>query len=175
MAEKYLMRLGDTLQEVEVEEGPKGLRVRINNRWHTISLKQISDTGLFSLIVDNRPHEFFAEERSGGFDIVIGPQRYSVLLEGRERRVPSPPARPVTAKPEEPAEWVVVSPMIGVVREVYASPGDFVKTGDILLVIEAMKMNNDLKAQRAGRVRGVYVAPGERVEQGRALLLLAQD
>jgi acetyl/propionyl-CoA carboxylase alpha subunit len=172
MAEKYLMRLGDALREVEVEEGPKGLRVRVNNRWHTISLKQIGHTGLFSLIVDNRPYEFFAEERSGGFDIIIGSRGYSVLLQTRERRMAPLPAR-AEAEPE-PSEWLVLSPMMGVVRQVYASVGDTVKPGDILMVIEAMKMNNDLKARRSGRVQAVYVSPGERVEQGRALLRLAQ-
>ena len=174
MAEKYLMRLTDAVREVEVEEGPHGLRVRINDRWHTISLKQIGHTGLFSLIVDNRPQEFFAEERSGGFDIVIGSRRYSVLFEGREKRLPPLPAR-APAEPEGPSEWVVVSPMMGVVREICVSPGDAVKAGDILMVIEAMKMNNDLKARRSGKVEGVYVSPGQRVEEGRALLLLAQD
>jgi biotin carboxyl carrier protein len=173
MAEKYLMRLGDTVREVEVEEGPKELRVRVNNRWHTISLKQIGYTGLFSLIVDNHPHEFFAEERSGGFDIVIGSRAYSVLLETPERRVAPLPARPVTAEPPEAGDWLVLSPMMGIVREIYVSIGDTVKTGDILIVIEAMKMNNDLKARRSGRVQRVYVSPGERVEQGGALLLLA--
>jgi biotin carboxyl carrier protein len=64
--------------------------------------------------------------------------------------------------------------MMGIVREIYVSAGDNVKAGDILLVIEAMKMNNDLKARRIGRVRRVYVSQGQRVEQGRALLRLAQ-
>jgi len=172
MAEKYLMRLADALREVEVEEGPKGLRVRVNNRWHTISLKQIGHTGLFSLIVDNRPHEFFAEERSGGFDIVIGSRAYSVLLEGRERRAPSLPAKALAAEPAKAGDWLVLSPMMGIVKEIYVSKGDTVKTGDTLIVIEAMKMNNDLKARRSGRVQKVYVSPDERVEQGRALLLL---
>jgi len=173
MAEKYLMRLGDTLREMEVEEGPKGLRVRVNDRWHTISLKQIGHTGLFSLILDNCPHEFFAEERSGGFDIVIGSRAYSVLLEGRERRMAPLPAKALAAEAAGAADWLVLSPMMGIVKEIYASMGDFVKEGDILMVIEAMKMNNDLKARRSGRVQRVYVSPGERVEQGRALLLLA--
>jgi biotin carboxyl carrier protein len=172
MAEKYLMRLADALREVEVEEGPKGLRVRVNKRWHTISLKQIGHTGLFSLIVDNRSHEFFVEERSGGFDIVIGSRAYSVLLEGRERRAPSLPAKAVAGEPAEAGDWLVLSPMMGVVKEIYVSKGDTVKAGDTLIVIEAMKMNNDLKARRSGRVHRVYVSPGERVEEGRALLLL---
>jgi biotin carboxyl carrier protein len=173
MAEKYLMRLGDTLREVEVEEGPKGLRVRVNNRWHTISLEQIGYTGLFSLIVNNHPHEFFAEERSGGFDIVIGSRAYSVLMETPEKQVAPLLARPAAAGPSEAGDWLVLSPMMGVVRELRVSQGDTVEAGDILVVIEAMKMNNDLKAQRSGRVQKVYVSPGERVEQGRALLLLA--
>jgi biotin carboxyl carrier protein len=172
MAEKYLMRLGEALREVEVEEGPKGLRVRVNNRWHTISLKQIGYTGLFSLIVDNHPYEFFSEDRSGGFDIVIGSQGYSVLLETRERRAAPLPAKALAEAPEA-ADWVILSPMMGVVREICVALGDTVKAGDILVVIEAMKMNNDLKAQRSGRVQKIYVSPGERVEQGRALLLLA--
>jgi len=168
-----LMRLGDALREVEVEEGPKGLRVRVNNRWHTISLEQIGYTGLFSLIVNNHPHEFFAEERSGGFDIVIGSRAYSVLMETPEKRAVPLPARPVAAEPSEAGDWLVLSPMMGVVWEIRVSQGDTVEAGDILVVIEAMKMNNDLKAQRSGRVQKVYVSPGERVEQGRALLLLA--
>jgi biotin carboxyl carrier protein len=173
MAEKYLMRLGDALREVEVEEGPKGLRVRIDNRWHTISLEQIGDAGLFSLIVDNRPYEFFAEEHGGGFDIVIGSRAYSVLLEAPERRAAPLPEKPEAAEPPEAGDWLILSPMMGIVREIRVSMGDMVKTGDILIVIEAMKMNNDLKARRSGRVQRVYVSPGERVEQGGALLLLA--
>jgi biotin carboxyl carrier protein len=172
MAEKYLMRLADALREVEVDEGPKGLRVRVNKRWHAISLKQIGHTGLFSLIVDNHPHEFFAEERSGGFDIVIGSRAYSVLLEGREKPARPLPAKALAAEKAEAADWLVLSPMMGVVREIYVSKGDAVKAGDTLLVIEAMKMNNDLKARRSGRVERVYVSVGQRVEQGRALLLL---
>jgi len=168
-----LMRLGEALREVEVEEGPKGLRVRIDNRWHTISLEQIGDAGLFSLIVSNHPHEFFAEERGGGFDIVIGSRAYSVLLETPERRAAPLPEKPEAAEPPEAGDWLVLSPMMGIVREIRVSQGDTVKAGDILVVIEAMKMNNDLKAQRSGRVQRVYVSPGERVEQGRALLLLA--
>jgi biotin carboxyl carrier protein len=175
MAEKYLMRLANALREVEVEEGPKGLRVRVKKRWHTVSLQQIGHTSLFSLIVDNRPHEFFAEERSGGFDIVIGPRRYAVLLEARGRQMLPPRARALAAEPSEAADWLVLSPMMGIVREIYVSPGDTVRAGDILVVVEAMKMNNDLKARQPGRVQEVYVSTGERVEQGRALLLLVQE
>ena len=178
MAERYLMRLGDSLTEVEVEEGPKGVRVRINDRWHSISLEQIGGSALFSLIVDDRPHEFFAEERSGGLDIVIGSSRYTVLRErpGRPGPSASPPAsQALHERPGEAGGWVLLSPMTGLLQEVYASPGSAVQAGDVLMVIEAMKMNNELRAMRSGRVQEVYVSRGQRVEQGSALLRLVED
>jgi biotin carboxyl carrier protein len=178
MAERYLMRLGDSLSEVEVEEGPKGLRVRINDKWHSISLEQIGRSALFSLIVDDRPHEFFAEERSGGLDIVIGSSRYTVLREGpgRPAAVASPSApQALHERPGEEGGWVLLSPMTGMLQEVYVSRGNTVQAGDVLMVIEAMKMNNELRALRSGRVQEVYVSRGQRVEQGSALLLLVED
>jgi len=177
MAERYLMRLGDSLTEVEVEEGPKGIRVRIGDQWHSISLEQIGGSALFSLIVDDRPHEFFAEERSGGLDIVIGSSRYSVL---QERPGQPGMATPVTApqglheRPGEAGGWVLLSPMTGLLQEVYVSRGDSVQAGDVMMIIEAMKMNNELRALRSGRVQEVYVSQGQRVEQGSALLLLVE-
>lgn len=170
------MRLGDSLTEVEVEEGPKGIRVRINDRWHSISLEQIGRSALFSLIVDDRPHEFFAEERSGGFDIVIGASRYTVLRERPgQRAAPVPAAHGLHERPGETGGWVLLSPMTGLLQEVYVSPGNVVQAGDVLMVIEAMKMNNELRALHSGRVQEVYVSQGQRVEQGSALLLLVED
>jgi biotin carboxyl carrier protein len=178
MAERYLMRLGDSLTEVEVEEGPKGIRVRIGDQWHAISLEQIGGSALFSLIVDDRPHEFFAEERSGGLDIVIGPSRYTVLRERPGRpsmATPVPAPQGLHERPGEAGGWVLLSPMTGLLQEVYVSRGDSVQAGDVMMIIEAMKMNNELRALRSGRVQEVYVSQGQRVEQGSALLLLVED
>ncbi len=178
MAERYLMRLGDSLTEVEIEEGPAGIRVRINDKWHSTSLEQIGHSALFSLIVDDRPHEFFAEERSGGFDIVIGTQRYTVLRERSGRpaaAAPLPAGHTLHERPGDAGGWVLLSPMTGLVQEMYVAAGDAVQAGDVLMLIEAMKMNNELRALRSGQVREVYVSQGQRVEQGSALLLLVQD
>lgn len=62
--------------------------------------------------------------------------------------------------------------MTGVVVEVYAKAGDAVAEGDVLMLIEAMKMNNELRAQREGTVREVHVQVGQRVEPGMSLLVL---
>ena len=177
MAERYLARLGYELKELEVEEAPSGLRVKIDGAWHEARLEQVGQTSLYALIVDDHPYELFAVERAEGFDIVIGWDRYPVAVGSRGRR---PPPAPPTGQQsqlerEEAGGWVVLSPMTGVVFELYVKPGDSVGEGDVLIAIEAMKMNNELRAQRSGNVREVYVKQGQRVEQGSSLLLLSPD
>jgi biotin carboxyl carrier protein len=67
-----------------------------------------------------------------------------------------------------PAE--VRSVMPGVVKEVRVAPGDAVEAHQPLLVLEAMKMENEIRADRAGVVREVHVKPGQAVEKGARLV-----
>jgi biotin carboxyl carrier protein len=172
MAERYLVRLGYELKEVAVEDGPDGLRVNINGEWHNARLEQVGQTALYALVIDDRPHELFAVERAGGYDITIGWDRYSVAVGTRDRQAPRVVAGDLTLEEHPTGGWVVLSPMTGVVSGILAEAGDEVAEGDVLLTIEAMKMNNELRAQKAGTVRELYVKAGQRVESGMRLLLL---
>ena len=172
MADKYVVRLGYELKEVEVEDGPDGLRVNINGEWHNARLEQVGQPALYALVIDDRPHELFAVERAEGYDIVIGWDRYSVAVSPRGRRTPQAIPGDLTLEEHPAGGWVVLSPMTGLVTEVYAKEGDEVAEGDVLMVLEAMKMNNELRAQKAGTVQELYVQAGQRVESGMRLLLL---
>lgn len=172
MAARYVVRLGYETREVEVEESPDGLRVRINGTWHEARLDQVGQTALFALLIDNHPHELFAEERSGGFDIIIGRDRYSVAVGGRDRPPPPAPETDSTLEEHPAGGWVVLSPMTGVVSQVARKVGDAVSEGDVLMTIEAMKMNNELRAKKAGTVQELYISDGQRVDLGMPLLLL---
>jgi acetyl-CoA/propionyl-CoA carboxylase biotin carboxyl carrier protein len=68
----------------------------------------------------------------------------------------------------------VRSPMHGLVVEIGVSPGDDVAEGQVVAVIEAMKMMNEIRAPRAGRVTAVHASAGSTVESGSALVTLAQ-
>ncbi len=65
----------------------------------------------------------------------------------------------------------VVSPMPGKVVEVFVSPGDSVDEGDSLIVLEAMKMENVIKATTNGEVKNVYTSVGDSVEKNCRLLV----
>jgi biotin carboxyl carrier protein len=170
MASKYRLRLGDREVEVEVEEREGGYRIALDGRWRPVSLERIAETAHYSLLIDNRPYQFFAEESAHGVSIVLGSWTYHVT--NRWGRGPRPDGPEAEGGDTLGGEWVLTSPMTGVVQEVYVAPGDDVEKGQVVLVVEAMKMQNELRARRAGTVKAVYVTKGQRVEQGTPLLVL---
>lgn len=95
------------------------------------------------------------------------------------------PAPPTAARPEqgaagdEPSPGTVTAPMVGTVylspepgAAPFVNPGDTVTEGQTLLLIEAMKTFNPVRAPRSGRIARILVADGSPVEYGEALVIL---
>jgi acetyl/propionyl-CoA carboxylase alpha subunit len=164
MAGTLALTVNGRAGEVEVQEHGGVTRVRLGDHWHTAELLKTNRSGLYSLLIDGRSWELFARERPGGFDLLLGNHVYEVTV-GRPRRA--------DAVDETSGAWTLVSPLSGLVTEVRVRQGDSVQAGQPLLVVESMKMNNELSAVRAGTVTEVHVTPGERVERGRLLLQIA--
>ncbi len=87
---------------------------------------------------------------------------------------PAPAAAPKPAAAPGPAagENTIVSPMPGQVQKILVSPGDEVKVGDIVVTIEAMKMENQIRATTDGTVSQVLVSEGDVVAEGAPLVSL---
>lgn len=85
---------------------------------------------------------------------------------------PVPAAAPATAAPALSGE-VINAPMPGTILAVKVADGEDVKKGQVLLILEAMKMENEIVAPRDGKVTAVAVAKGAKVETGTPMLSLA--
>ena len=170
MAAKYRLKLGNDDHEIEVEpDGAEGYRIKIGGEIARVSLRRINEGARYSLIVDNRPYDVFAEEGPTGFHIVLGGRTINVGTQtGRRGGGGAGDGLDVDAS----GEWVLKSPMAGIVQEIRVSADDEVTQGQVLCVVEAMKMQNELHARRAGTVKAVYVSVGQRVDQGTPLLVL---
>src|SRR5213082_2409541 len=72
-----------------------------------------------------------------------------------------------------PCMGTVIAPMQGLIVKVPVKAGDVVKLGDVVAVLEAMKMQNDIVTTVAGKVRDVYVKEGEVVSPNQPLLAIA--
>jgi acetyl-CoA/propionyl-CoA carboxylase biotin carboxyl carrier protein len=73
------------------------------------------------------------------------------------------------------ARETVISPMQGTVLSVTVEEGDDVEPGQVLCIVEAMKMENEISARRAGRVAELSVAPGEPVTTGQVICVVVQE
>ncbi|MCH7811753.1 MAG: biotin/lipoyl-binding protein [Chloroflexi bacterium] len=171
MASTYRLKLADQEHELEVEEHDGSFRVRLGDDWYPLELERVGETARYSLLLDHKPYDVFAEENPRGYHILIGARLYAVTTPGagRGRRAGGP--ADVEAETEG-GEWVLTSPMSGVVLEILVQPGDEVEAGQVVITIEAMKMQNDLHARRGGTVKAVYVSVGQRVDQGTPLLVV---
>lgn len=79
-----------------------------------------------------------------------------------------PPTTPTAVRPRTSGigRNIVTAPMPGVVLSVEVAPGTVVTRGQLLLVLEAMKMKNDIRAERDGVIASVPIAPGDQVKHG---------
>jgi biotin carboxyl carrier protein len=170
MAAKYRLKLGSDDHEIEVEpDGAEGYRVKLGDEVAKVSLRRINDSARYSVIIDNKPHDIFAEEGPTGFHVVIGGRTVNVGTQTGRR---GGKGAGDTLDADMSGEWVLKSPMAGVVQEIRVSADDEVAQGQVLIVVEAMKMQNELHARRGGTVKAVYVSVGQRVDQGTPLLVL---
>ncbi|MDE1820244.1 MAG: biotin/lipoyl-binding protein [Euryarchaeota archaeon] len=92
-------------------------------------------------------------------------------LSSQERKTPVPPTRAAASGPSSDGPGVPIAPpMPGKVLEVRVKEGEEVVPGQTLLVLEAMKMRNEIQSPGAGKVQGLSVAPGAMVKAKQVLL-----
>ena len=73
-------------------------------------------------------------------------------------------------KKESGAGIVIKAPLPGIIIEILVKPGDIIETGQKLMVMEAMKMENDIKASQGGKISSIVVSKGQSVLQDEVLI-----
>jgi acetyl/propionyl-CoA carboxylase alpha subunit len=161
---RYAVLLDGQVIEVEVD----GDRVTVAGEAHAATLGTIPGTPLRQLLLDGRPTTLSVESLGRGrWALAPGGERWEVeVLDDRARHIRSL----TNGADRQPTALVLKAPMPGLVLRVQAEPGQAVPAGAGLVVLEAMKMENELKAAAPGVVKSVLVRPGEAVEKGQVLL-----
>jgi len=143
--------------------------ININGKVHEIDLESVSGQPVYSLIVDGKSHEAYVREGDDEWQVLLRGRLYPVqVVDEREKRLRAAAGGGVA----ETGEFHLKAPMPGLVVAVPVSEGQEVKKGQVLLILESMKMQNELKSPRDGVVSKIKVKAGESVEQKQSILSL---
>src|SRR5262245_3800319 len=164
----FVAKLGEQSYTVEIDEiGKKLYRVSVDGNEFLVDGKKTGRTN-YSLIVDNRSFEIEVDNAEDEYRVLVDGRNYHVDLVD-ERRVRVGGAQ---SDLQLQGRQRVSVPMPGKVIEVLVSEGDRVEKGQGLVIVEAMKMENEVRSPIAGEVREIKVKPGDAVEGGAVLIII---
>jgi biotin carboxyl carrier protein len=141
--------------------------IRVDGKVYEVDFESVSGQPVYSLIVDGKSHEAYVAQGEENWQVLLRGRLFPILVEDdREKRLRSAAGGGVA----ETGEFHLKAPMPGLVVAIPVAEGQPVKKGEVLLILESMKMQNELKAPRDGTVGRLRVKPGETVEQKQTLL-----
>ncbi|HMU93571.1 MAG TPA: biotin/lipoyl-binding protein [Anaerolineales bacterium] len=161
---KYITTVDDQQFEIEVVDER---HIRIGGRLLQVDFESVSGQPVFSLLLDGHSYESFVYQGEEDWDVLLRGRQYQVKVEDeREKRLRAAAGGGIA----EGGEFHLKAPMPGLVVAILVEEGQDVKKGQVLLILESMKMQNELKAPRDGTIGRIRVKAGESVEQKQAML-----
>ncbi|MBQ6808625.1 MAG: biotin/lipoyl-binding protein [Firmicutes bacterium] len=128
----------------------------------------------YNVTVNGETFAVEVEEIGGAAPVAAAPAPVAAPAPKAAAPAPAPVAAPAPAPKAAPAATgaAITSPLPGTVLKINVSVGQAVKAGDVVMVLEAMKMENDITAAADGTVSAVHVNVGATVQTGDALISL---
>lgn len=165
---KYIATVKDKTYTIEIDPD-KG--ILIDDRPIEIDFRRQRSGGASSLLMNHRSISAVVEEVGDYWDVLIAGELYAVKVQD-ERAYRLEHMR--SSGPGMSGEATVTSPMPGIVIAVPVSVGDMVRHGDKVVILESMKMENELRAPCDGMVSHIHVSPGASVEKDQPLVGITQ-
>lgn len=159
----YEVTIAGKAYKVELSKAESGWRCRLDGREVPLDVIATRD-GVFSLLLDGKSYEVKQENTATETNIVVGHERFNAAV--RDPRSFRSRNRAGAA-----GEGVkkILAPMPGKIVRILAQVGAEVEAGQGVLVVEAMKMQNELKSPKKGILRKINASEGTPVEAGQVL------
>jgi biotin carboxyl carrier protein len=162
----YTCIIGETTYEIRPGANQT---VEVNGEPHRVDFQTIDVGALYSLLIDNRSWQVLVERNGDEYRVSIDGELYVVSVQDeRTRKIQKALNRAV----KDTGEFTLKAPMPGLVRGVPLQLGQEVQKGQGLVILEAMKMENELRSPRGGVVKQIQVKPGDPVELGQSLVVI---
>ena len=148
--------------------------VELDGRAHTARMGAVGTSPLRIMVLDGKSYEVVAVPggERGRWRLAMWGERFEVdVVDERQHAIRAMLGRPGPS----PAGGKITAPMPGLIVRVLVEEGQVVPAGAGVVVVEAMKMENELTATIGGVVKKVLVVPGSAVDKGQVLVELTED
>ena len=154
--------------KIKIEKGNDTYAIEIDDRSYVVDRQHLEGSGALSLVVDNKCYEASVTRSNGVLLVCISGEKFEVTLKDElEYRSVSPSARHTDLESEE-----IRAPMPGVVVCVEVEEGQQVSAGTAAVIVEAMKMQNEISAPAGGTVKQILVQKGDVVDSRQVLVVI---
>ena len=162
---KYYAQVDGNEFEVTIERD----QVLVDGKPIDVDLKQSGVSELYSMLFDGASYELLMESTRANYAVTLLGEQFQILVEDEYTRKLNM-GRKAPALPS--GDLSVNAPIPGLVVKVLVAEGDAVEEDQALIILEAMKMENEIRSQRSGKVKTLTAEPGQRVEQNEVLIVL---
>jgi len=163
---KYVVTVGDRSEVVEIAGADGRYRIAFGSEVWEVDARA-TGPGMYSLLVDGVSYAVDVSDRDGVRVVDVGGESHAILVEEQTRHILRTRARAAGAGGQ-----TLTAPLPGRVTHVAVQVGDAVEAGATLVVIEAMKMENEVKAGAPGTIAEVRVQPGQTVNAGDVVVVV---
>jgi biotin carboxyl carrier protein len=161
---KYVTTIGEHNYVIEIVDER---HILLDDVPYEVDFDSVSGQPVYSLLLDGESFESYVYSGEDGLEVLLHGTLYPATVEDeREMRLRAASGRSVA----ERGEFHLRAPMPGLVVAVLVNEGQKIEKGDILVILESMKMQNELKSPRAGTVQRVRVKNNDSVELRQTLL-----
>ncbi len=164
---KYITTVNEKEFEIVIDQDDA---ILVNGERFAIDFQALPDGGVASLLLNNHSFEAVVEEREETWEVLVRGELYPVTVQD-ERAYRLAKAR--GGETAVSGDAVIKSPMPGIIIAAPVAEGEPLQKGDKVIILESMKMENELRAPRDGVVARVAVKPGDSVEKGQVLAVIA--
>jgi biotin carboxyl carrier protein len=160
---KLNLAVNGVKQQIEILVPAPGCRFRLGRGPERSADVATPEPGVYSVLLDGRSYDVRVERTIGNLIVFVQGHRFEIEVRDPRRWSPNAASR-------RGADIETISaPMPGKVVRVLVAPGDTVEAGQGVMVVEAMKMQNEMKASRTGLVLAVAAKEGATVTAGEVL------
>lgn len=184
----YISSIADKSFTIDIGENSPQREIRIDEKRFDIDWRQIAPLamssqpqsnigGQYSLLIAGKSYEILAHRVTKPdvtgyrYEVLVAGQRFEITVEDEREKALTGSIHGA----HESAEAMVRAPMPGLVLRLPMDPGSIVERGQTVVVLEAMKMENDLASPISGKLSEIRVSKGQTVNQGDVLVVVSAE